>query len=260
MELGEGVRSGSWPRRAGAIAAALTSWGGLGVVLAAPLAHAQPTSATITSSLSPGRAGVRGALTFTAQLTGGESGVPSPVQMSVVKFPAGLTLDIPSLRSCSKARLLARGPSGCPAQSKVGQGHALAEVLQGPQLITEDVLVWAFVGPPENNEPTLELLGEGFNPAPAKVVVTGTVRPARAPYGEELVIPVPPIPTLPFAANTSMASLSLTIGTKGPHPPRGANTVIAPPRCPAGGFRFAAEFTFADGSTSSPLARAPCVR
>lgn len=186
--------------------------------------------------------------------------MPSPVQMSIVKFPAGLTLDIPTLRSCSRARLLTRGPSSCPAQSKVGQGHALAEVLEGSQLITENVLVSAFVGPPENNEPTLELLGEGFNPAPAQVVVTGTVRQARAPYGEELVIPIPPVPTLPFAANTSMASLSLTIGTEGPHPPRSANTVIAPSRCPSGGFPFAAEFTYADGSTSSPLARAPCVR
>jgi hypothetical protein len=238
------------------MAAAIAIWVGL----TAPAAPAQPTSATITASLSPDRASARGALTFTAQLTGGESGVPSPVQMTVVKFPAGLTLDIPTLRSCSRARLLARGPSGCPAQSKVGQGHALAEVLDGPQLITEDVLVWAFVGPPENNEPTLELVGEGSNPAPAQVVVTGIVRPARVPYGEELVIPIPPVPTLPFSANTSMASLSLTIGMKGRHPPRSANTVIAPPRCPAGGFPFAAEFTYADGSTSSPLARAPCVR
>ncbi len=256
MEWGEGSRSGAWLRRAGAAAAIAATWAGL----AASAAPAQPTSATITSSIFPGRAGARGALTFSAQLTGGESGVPSPVQMTIVKFPAGLTLDIPSLRSCSRARLLAHGPSGCPAGSKVGQGHALAEVLQGPQLTTEDALVWAFVGPPENNEPTLELLGEGFNPAPAKVVVTGIVRPAPAPYGEELVIPIPPIPTLPFASNTSMVSFSLTIGTKGRHLPRSANTVIAPARCPAGGFPFAAEFTFADGSTSSPLARAPCVR
>jgi hypothetical protein len=177
-----------------------------------------------------------------------------------MKFPAGLTLDIPSLRSCTAARLLARGPGACPPQSKVGQGHALAEVLAGPQLITENVTVWAFIGPPGNSGPTLELLGEGSSPVPAQVVVTGTVIPVRAPYGEELVIPIPPVPTLPFEADTSMVNLSLTIGTRRPHAPRDANTVVAPPRCPAGGFPFAAEFTYADGSTSSAFTKAPCVR
>jgi hypothetical protein len=227
-----------------------------GAADAAPAASAQ-TSATIAPSLSPDRTGAKGALTFAIQYAGGEGGVPSPVHRSVLRFPAGLTLDVPSLRSCSEARLLARGPSGCPPQSKVGRGHALAEALAGSQLITEEVSLLAFIGPPRGNEPTLELYAEGTEPVPAQLVVTGTVLPGRAPYGEELVIPLPPIPTLPSVSETSLANLTLTIGVK-PHRRRNANSVIVPERCPAGGFPFAAEFTYADGSIDNAFAKTPC--
>jgi hypothetical protein len=224
------------------------------------LSQAAPThtSATIAPSFSPARPGAKAALTFTIQYTGGELGVPSPVHRSVVRFPAGMTLEVPSLRSCTATRLLAHGPGSCPAQSKIGRGHALAEVTVGAQLVAEAVTVWAFIGPPQNNEPTLELLGEGSTPVPGQVVVTGTVVPARAPYGEELVIPVPPVPTLPSNPDVSMVNLTLTIGASPHHRARNANTVLVPSRCPAGGFPFAAEFTYADGSTGSAFATAPC--
>jgi hypothetical protein len=225
---------------------------------AAP-ARAQP-SATITSSLSPDRPGARGALTFAIHYAGGELGVPSPVRKTVLQFPAGLTLDIPSLRSCTPARLLALGPSDCPSQSEIGRGHALAEAPTGSQLIVEEVTLWAFVGPPQNNRPTLVLFGEGSTPIPAEVVVTGTVLPDRPPYGEEFVIPIPPIPTLPSEPDASMTSLSLTIGRSRTRRRHNANSVVVPPRCPAGGFPFAAAFTYADGSTASAFTTAPCAR
>jgi hypothetical protein len=225
--------------------------------LASPLSPAA-TSATLAPSLSPDRPGAKGALTLTIQYAGGATGVPSPVQESVLRLPAGLTLEVPSLRSCSAARLEAHGPGSCPRQSLVGRGHALAEALLGSETITEEVALWVFIGPPRGNEPTIELLGEGTAPVPAQVVVTGTVVPARAPYGEELVIPFPPIPSLPSVSDTALANLTLTIGASGPHPSRGANTVLMPARCPAGGWPFAAAFTYVDGSSGSAFARAPC--
>ncbi|MGH2854945.1 MAG: hypothetical protein ACRDLF_12230, partial [Solirubrobacteraceae bacterium] len=227
------------------------------IACAALAASAQAqTSATITPSLSPDRLGARAALTFTIRYAGGAGGVPSPVRRSVVRFPAGLTLDIPRLRSCHPARLLSQGPGGCPAQSAIGRGRALAEVRSGTQTITEDVGLWAFIGPPQHGEPTLELFGQGYAPVQEQVVVTGTVLPDRAPYGEELVIPIPPIPTLPLQPDASTSSFSLTIGASARHLTHNANTVVVPSRCPAGGFPFAAEFTYADGSTGSAHATA----
>jgi hypothetical protein len=231
---------------------------------AAPPARAEtsvaiaPSSATIAPSLSPDRLGAKAALTFTVQYAGGEFGVPSPVRRSVLEFPAGLTLDIPSLQSCSAKRLLARGASGCPARSALGTGYALAEVHAGSLNLTENVTLWAFLGPPRNIQPTFEILAQGYTPVDRRVVLTGTVLAADAPYGEELAMPIPPIPTLGLEPDASIATFSLTIGASRQRRTRDANAVIVPSSCPAGGFPFAAEFTYADGSSSSAVATAPC--
>ncbi len=225
----------------------------------ASIASFPQTSATIAPSLSPDRLNAKGSLTFTIQYAGGAFGVPSPVRRSVLQFPAGLSLDIPSLHSCSAARLRARGASACPAQSELGSGSALVKVHAGSLTIAEDVTLWLFLGPPHNLEPTFEILGQGYTPIDERMVFSGEVLPDRAPYGEELVMSIPAIPTLTFEPDASIASFSLTIGTSGGHrAQRTSNTVTIPSSCPLGGWPFAAEFTYADGSAGSALATVPC--
>ena len=73
-----------------------------------PLAP-EPTSATIAPSLAPDRLGARASLTFTIHYSGGEFGVPAAVRRSVLRLPAGMSLEVPSLHSCNPARLRARG-------------------------------------------------------------------------------------------------------------------------------------------------------
>jgi hypothetical protein len=216
--------------------------------------------AAITPRFFPDRLHAKGALTLTIHFTGSEFGVPSPVLRAVVKFPAGLSLDIPTLRSCSAARLRARGASGCPAQSKLGGGHALVEGHAGSQLVTEDITLGVFLGPLQNFQPTFDVLGEGYTPLRERVVLSGTVIPDHAPYGEALVMDIPPIPTLPLDPDASMATLTLTVGTSTHRPAHAANTVVVPGSCPAAGFPFAGEFTYADGSTGDALATALCPR
>jgi hypothetical protein len=237
----------------------------LGIALSAALVCLEPTAvaqaqstATITSSLSPDRLHARGALTLTIHFGGGELGVPSPVRRSVVKFPAGLGLDIPSLRSCSAVRLRARGAGGCPVQAKLGSGHAVVEARAGSQLITESIKLWVFLGPLQNFQPTFEVLGEGSTPRQERVVLSGTVVPDHAPYGETLVLNIPPIPTLPLEPDASISALSFTVGTRPQLVSRHSNTVVVPASCPLGGFPFAAEFGYADGSSASALATALC--
>jgi hypothetical protein len=215
-------------------------------------------SATITPSLSPDRLGAKGALVVTIRYAEGKSGVPLPVRRAVLRFPAELGIEIPHLRSCAIARLRARGANGCPAQSLLGRGHALAEAQAGSQIITEDISLWLFLGPFHNLQPTFEILGQGYTPFDERVVLAGTVLPDNPPYGEDLVMSIPPIPTLPLEPDASIVSMSLTVGASKPRHPRDANTVVVPPSCPAGGFPFAAEFTYADNSTGSARATAPC--
>jgi hypothetical protein len=218
------------------------------------------TSATITPSMSPDRLGAKAALTITISYTGGEFGVPSPVRRSVLRLPAGLSLEVPSLRSCTAARLRARGTRGCPPQSKLGGGHALVEAHAGSQILTEEVALWTFLGAPRNLQPTFEVLGQGYTPLEKRVVFTGVVLEDRAPYGEELVMSIPPISTLPLESDASIVTFSLTIGASKRHLASGANSVRVPSSCPVGGFPFAAEFSYADGSSGTTFATVPCPR
>jgi len=100
------------------------------------------------------------------------------------------------------------------------------------------------------------------------VVFTGKVRSTNAPYGEELEMSIPPVPSLPLEPDASIVTFSLTVGAgrgseltrpRQPHRlPHPQSAVSVPRSCPAGGFPFAAEFTYADGSLGSVMARVPC--
>jgi hypothetical protein len=216
------------------------------------------TSASIVPSLSPDRHRAKASLTVAINYSGGELGVPSPVRSAVLGLPAGLSLNIPVLRSCTAEILLARGVSGCPAQSLIGIGHATALFNLGSQPVLEHVKLWAFLGPLRNLQPTFEILGEGFKPLGREMVLTATALPDRAPYGEEMTMSIPPIPTVPGEPDASIVSFSLTIGASVHKHTPGTATVVVPTHCPHGGLPFAAAFTYANGSQGSALATVPC--
>ncbi len=213
------------------------------------------TTATIAPSLSPNRPDARAALTYTIHYAGGDLGVPLAVRHATLEFPAGMTLELPSLHTCARRRLLADGPGGCPARSHLGGGSALAEVLAGSQVLTENLRLWALLGPPRNLQPTVEILVRGYTPFDERVLLTATPFTGSQPYGEGLQIPIPAIPTLTLEPSASIVSFTLTIGGR---TGRGTGRVVIPPSCPTGGFPFAAEFTYADGSTGDAFARASC--
>jgi hypothetical protein len=224
----------------------------------APSATQAPTSASIAPSLSPNRLHVKAALTFAIQYSGGELGLPSPLRRATLKLPAGLTLDIPELRSCSAARLQADGVKGCPAHSEIGSGHALVEASLASGVLTEHITLWAFLGPPRNLQPTFEILGEGHTPLSVQMVLGAVSLPDSTPYGEELVMSIPPIPTVPGEPDAAVVTFSLTIGATRQRHAHDAATVVVPAHCPAGGLPFAAEFTYANGSSGSSQASTPC--
>lgn len=232
----------------------------LGAVPAAAATTSAPPSetlATLTPSLSPDRLDARSSLAVTIHYTAVPFGLPSPVLKTVLRFPAGLSLEVPRLRSCSAARLRARGAGGCPSQSLLGRGYAVVEGHTGSLSVSEDVSLWAFVGPPRNLQPTVEILGQGYTPLDERMLFTGDVLAAGPPYGEELVLSTPAIPTLPLEPDASILTLSLTVGATR-HRTRASNSVIVPSSCPAGGFPFAAQFSYADGSLGGATANAPC--
>ncbi len=50
----------------------------------------------------------------------------------------------------------------------------------------------------------------------------------------------------------------MTVGGKAAKSHHNPNTVLLPTSCPTGGFPFAAEFTYENGSTSTSTATVPC--
>jgi hypothetical protein len=239
-------------RSAWASAAAL----GACVVLATT-ARAE-TTATLAPMLYPNRLGAKGAVSVRVSFSTLGALVPAPVRRATLRFPAGLTLEVPHLSSCSASRLRARGAGGCPVRSLVGQGHALAVAYLGSQTMTESIKLWLFLGPLRNLQPTVEVFGRGFTPYDKRVVLSGAVLTDSAPYGERLVLSIPPVVTLPLEPDASIATLSLTVGTT-PHRRRhGSNTLRVPDTCPVGGFPLAGEFLYADGSSGTASAAVPC--
>jgi hypothetical protein len=236
------------------------SWATVGVALAsiigvAQLAHAE-TAITIRPSFSPERLGARTAVTFAVHFVGGPEGVPLPVRHAVVDVPGGLGLELPNTRGCTKAHLQAHGPVGCPPDSQIGHGHALMEVRLGAIDETENATLWAFLGPLQNAQPTFEVLGEGITPLERRVVFTVTLVPDHPPYWAKLVAPIPLIPSIPLEPDAAPLNFSLTIGKAADK--RGTIGVFVPKRCPHGGFPWAAQFTYSDGSIGEATARVPC--
>jgi len=233
------------------------------VVQAAQATEAPDASAAIAAAFHPDRLGAMGALTITIGLTGrGQSDqLPPPLRRAVLRLPAGLGVEIPLLRSCAPQRLRLVGARGCPAQSRLGVGRALIRARLGSQLLEEELSLWVFLGPLRNLQPTFEILAQGDTPFDERVVLSGTVSPDNPPYGEDLALSVPPIATLPLEPDASIVWMSLTIGhDSGSRTAREANTTVEPARCPATGFPFAAELTYASGSAQDIFTTTPCPR
>jgi hypothetical protein len=102
---------------------------------------------------------------------------------------------------------------------------------------------------------TLAIFGQGDTPLQEQTLSTATLLADRAPYGARLAVSIPPIPTLVLEPDASILNFSLTLGGPRAH---AAGAITVPRRCPVGGFPFAAEFTFSDGSHAVATARVPC--
>ncbi|MCW3027864.1 MAG: hypothetical protein JWN81_1075 [Solirubrobacterales bacterium] len=222
---------------------------------AVPGAFAQAPTAAIRAAFRPDAPAARTAFTFAFTLKDPEAGVPAALRTMVVHLPAGLGFDLGGVASCGLARVQGSGPAGCPARSLVGRGHALLEVHAGSQSIPEEAVLSVLRAPDRGGHPALAIFGQGETPLQQRTISTAMVLADRAPYGAELKVSIPPIPTVVYEPDASILSFSLTIGGPGAH---GPGAIRVPRHCPAGGFPFAAQFTFADQSRAAATAHVPC--
>jgi hypothetical protein len=220
--------------------------------IASTTAAVAQRSAGIQPAFRPYRLGARTTFTLALSFGSGIEHVPLPLRRMVLRLPAGLRIDLAGVPVCASSRLLS---GGCPAGSLLGRGDARLKVHAGSQTLPEQATVALFRGPNRGSDPTFEILSHGETPLDESTISTAVLRPDGAPYGSQLTVSVPPIPTLVYEPDASFSSLSLTIGNAGRH---AAGTIAVPRSCPAGGLQFAGAFTFADGSRASASASLKC--
>jgi hypothetical protein len=238
-------------------------------VLAPASALAVSESATLDASFSPNRLGVPTTITFGFHLATAEGTAPPPLTAMDLEMPAGLnyTTTTLGLAICQPAALAARGLAGCPANSRLGYGSADVEVPFGTGAGHEIPEIQAVSGPSPKGNLTVLFYANGLFPVYAQLAFAGEVLPATGRFGSQLATSVPLITSVPGGPDVSVVSVTSTIGPshltyyKHVHGrrvsfhPRG---VAVPERCPGGGFPFAANFTFLDGSHTSAQTTVPC--
>ena len=228
-------------------------------------------SVKLTATLTPERLGHGTTIGFGFQIAAPAGRVPPPLTELDLRYPSnfGITLSGLGLASCTTATLEVSGPGGCPPDSRMGFGSALAEIQFGPEIVQEPGDIAVLSGPVQNGHLALLFWANGLSPVNAQLVFPGLLLPAAPPFGGRVDVDVPLIPSLPQAPDVAIVSLNATIGPSHltyyeelngrivAYKPTG---ILLPKRCPRSGFQFAASFAFLDGSHASARTVVPCPR
>jgi hypothetical protein len=237
--------------------------------LTAPGAEAVTELAFLHASFSPNRLGAPTTIGFALHLQTTEGTAPPPLTSLDLRIPAGMnyTGTTLGLAICQPAALQTRGLAGCPPNSRLGYGSALVEVPFGTGEGHEIPEIQAVAGPSPNGNLVVLFYANGLYPVYAQLAFSGEVLPDSGRYGSQLQTNVPLVASVPGGPDVSIVSVTTTIGPshliyyKHVHgrlvafKPRG---VAVPERCPRGGFPFAAEFAFQDGSRASATTTVAC--
>jgi hypothetical protein len=228
-------------------------------------------SVTLTATFSPERLGHGTTLGFGFKITEASGRVPPPLTELDVRYPlnAGIATSGLGIATCTAPLLEASGPEGCPADSRVGYGTALAEIPIGPEVIHENGEISVIRAPEQSGRTALLFFAKGISPVDARVVFPGLLLPAASPFGGLVQIAVPLVPSLPEAPAVSVVSAHSTIGPEhltyyervhGKLVAYNPEGILLPDRCPRGGFPFDAAFTFLDGTHATARTTVPCPR
>jgi hypothetical protein len=226
-------------------------------------------SVTLGASFTPYRLGVPTTIDLNLQVQAPAGQIPSALTEVEVRYPQnlGFALSGLGLSVCSAPMIEATGAGGCPANSIMGRGSALAELRFGPQLVTENASISIARAPDQEGHIALLLYASGPSPVNTQILSPAQLLPAGPPFGGRLNMQLPIVPSVPGAPDVAIVSLRVTLGPRGltyyeqaegstlAFTPKG---ILLPTACPRGGFPFAATFSFLDGSHSHAHTAVPC--
>jgi hypothetical protein len=193
----------------------------------------------------------------------------SPPSELTIRYPIGLELELGELGldTCAPARIEAVGPRGCPADSIMGYGSALAQVPVGSRLVHETARLALVRAPERDGHLALLVDAEGSEPLITRILLLGLLLPAKPPFGGVMRFTVPRVVSVPGGPDIALVRLDLTIG-----PPslvyyehRDGRTIAYHPKgipllgtCPADGLPFTATVRFLDGRRASTHTEVRC--
>jgi hypothetical protein len=249
--------------------AALAAISCCSALLALPRLAGASQTVHLIASFSPDRAGASTTVSFGFTVSGSEGRVPSPLRSIDLHLPAGIGLARNTLGTaiCEPVDLYEVGPQGCPPNSRVGYGSALAEIPYGPTIVDESASVYAYRGETEDEHITILFFAEALYPVFAALVFPGEILEDSGLFGNRIHTEVPLIPSVPGGPNVSLVRFQSTFGPQDltySHTIRGRTVyfhprgVSVPRTCPSGGFPFAADFSFEDGSQQTADTTVPC--
>lgn len=220
-------------------------------------------------AFDPNRAGARTTIEFAFKIRGPHGSVPSPVTSLDLRLPAHMGIATTTLgqANCDPEDLIEHGLHGCSANARIGFGDALAIVPFGPESVKEPVSINALMGPPSGERVEVVFYAEGLDPVFAALVFPGIVLADAHPFGERIDTSIPLVNAWPEGPNVALESFRSTIGplhltyhrqvngkTISYHP----HGVSVPKHCPRGGYPFAADLSFEDGTQTTADYKVPC--
>lgn len=195
--------------------------------------------------------------------------LPSPLTKVEVRLPRGMSLSTTTLGEvvCRPKEAIGKGGEGCPRDSVMGHGHALVAVPLGGVILSESVAITLAMGPPISNHTAVLFEADGMSPVAAEVFFEGELIEDSGIFGARLNTNVPIVPTVPDGPDAVVVSMKSSMGPLGvTYFRRSGHHLVKyhpigmriPASCPAGGFPFAAVFSFLDGSRVTTRKAVPC--
>jgi len=226
-------------------------------------------SVTLHATLTPEHLGHSTTIGFSFTIATPTHEVPPPLTSAEISYPVELAFALSELglATCSTGTLEVFGPEGCPANSLMGYGTALAEIPIGPSIAHESAQVTIMRATNQGGHLALLIDVNAASPVSEQITFPGLVLPAPAPYGGLLDMSIPLVTGLPGGSDVAVVRFRSTLGPLHLHyhehvhgriieyEPKG---VPLPDKCPHGGFRFLARFAFQNGSHSHAAATVSC--
>lgn len=240
------------------------------LLLVLPASHAKADPLVrLRVSFSPDRLNASTTIHFGFRVGTSNEGVPPPLTGVSIRLPRGMGLGMTTLGEavCPSVVLERSGTEACPSKALMGIGHAVAELPLGNEVLSGPLAINFFMGTPVNEQTGLLFDAVISSPVAAQFIFHGALEPEPDLADASIKAAVPLISTWPEGPVVSVVDMESTLGPEHLtyysriHGRRVAYHPIGmavPARCPAGGFRFTAFFTFQDGTTTTATSAVPC--